>query len=246
MLDDIKKSFYSTLYERTTSPFFGTLILSWSIWNWKIIYLTLFISQEKILTDKISYIVANFSNNNDLLLYPLISTAVLITIIPFISNGAYWLSVKFDKWKKDQKNIIEKNQLLTLEKSIALREELFEQQAKFEKQIDNKILEIKQLNTIIENYKNHPKKVNEKDERKMNTDQEQETLINLSLRIKANPIELENYNRLLERIQSGYSTEGSVDSKLATMLESFDIIESQGKGIYKFTATGKKFNQLML
>ena len=107
MIDELKKSLSAILYERTTSPFYGTLLISWLIWNWKIVYLTLFISENKINTDKINYITNNFNDIHCLLIYPLISTVVLLTVIPYISNGAYWLSLKFNKWKKDQKNVVE-------------------------------------------------------------------------------------------------------------------------------------------
>ena len=37
-MTDVKKSLNSIINERISSPFYGTLILSWLIWNWK--YLT--------------------------------------------------------------------------------------------------------------------------------------------------------------------------------------------------------------
>ena len=88
MIDELKKSLSAILYERTTSPFYGTLLISWLIWNWKIVYLTVFISESSINTDKINYIVSNFNDIHCLLIYPLISTIVLLTVVPFISNGA--------------------------------------------------------------------------------------------------------------------------------------------------------------
>lgn len=49
MFDELKKSISAILYERTTSPLFGSFILSWTVWNWKIFYITLFISEDKII-----------------------------------------------------------------------------------------------------------------------------------------------------------------------------------------------------
>lgn len=95
MVTDIKKSLNEIIYERTTSPFFGTLITSWLIWNWRIIYLTFFISESKIKPNEIDYILANYSDIDHIVWYPIISTILLVTIIPFISNGVYWLSIKF-------------------------------------------------------------------------------------------------------------------------------------------------------
>lgn len=154
MIEELKKSLSAILYERTTSPFYGTLLISWLIWNWKIVYLTVFISESKINTDKINYITNNFNDVHCLLIYPLISTVILLTVVPFISNGAYWLSLKFNKWKKDQKNIVEMKQLLTLEQSIKLREQISEQEKRFERLLENKNQEIDQLKVFIESFQN--------------------------------------------------------------------------------------------
>lgn len=151
MFDELKKSISAILYERTTSPLYGSLILSWSFWNWKIIYLTLFVSEGRIEGNKIDYILNNFWDIHYIFWYPLFSTVILITIIPFFSNGAYWLSAKFEKWKVNQKNLIEKNQLLTLDQSVAIREELNSQQNKLETVLSSKNLEVKQLKEIVEN-----------------------------------------------------------------------------------------------
>jgi hypothetical protein len=48
MLDDLRKSVNSTLYERASSPLYGTFILSWLICNWRIIYLTIFVRAEDL------------------------------------------------------------------------------------------------------------------------------------------------------------------------------------------------------
>src|SRR5688572_10158976 len=144
MTEDIKKSFNSILYERTSSPLFGTLIFSWCLWNWKIIYLTVFVSEDQVSGNKIDYIINNFSNPEYLLTYPLVSTFLLITIIPFLSNGAYWIELKFSKCKKDQKNIIDTKQLLTIEQSIDLREQIYKQEERFEKLLQSKNEEIRQ------------------------------------------------------------------------------------------------------
>jgi hypothetical protein len=115
MITELRKSINSILYQRVSSPLFGTLMLSWVVWNWKIVYLTFFINAKEIEQNKIDYIVEKLSDANFLIWYPLISVFILLTIIPFVSNGAYWLSLKFEKWKKEQNNNIEKEQLKTLE-----------------------------------------------------------------------------------------------------------------------------------
>lgn len=161
MFDELKKSISALLYERTTSPLFGTLIVSWSLWNWKVLYLTFFISENKLIgKNKIEYISENYNDSFNLLWFPLISTAILITLIPYLSNGAYWISIKFLKWKKDKKNEVEMNQLLTLEQSIELREQISNQELKLSKIVEDKNLEIKQLNLLVNNLKNQSEVTN--------------------------------------------------------------------------------------
>lgn len=240
MIDDIKKSVNSILYERTTSPLYGTFIVSWIIWNWKIVYLTLFISAEKLNINKIDYILSNFWDPHYLITYPLISTIIFLTVVPFMSNAAYWLALRFNKWKKDQKNQINLKQLLTLEQSMELREQILVQQEKFEKLLENKNLEIKQLTLMIENVEHRPAPIESVNQ---NSIKQEDELTKLAERIKNNPSELKEYESMLHYIQNGYKL--NINSKFIALLESHDIIQTKGNGIYQFTQIGKKFHKLI-
>lgn len=149
MLTEFRKSTNAILFERVTSPFFGTLITSWLVWNWKIVYFTLFVSQSKIKGTKIEYIEAHFYDLHNLITFPLLSVLVLITVVPFISNGAFWFSLKFKKWRVDQKNEIEKKQLITVEQSISIRTELRDKEIEFEKVLTKKNDEVDLLKSQI-------------------------------------------------------------------------------------------------
>ncbi|OFX42215.1 MAG: hypothetical protein A2046_03875 [Bacteroidetes bacterium GWA2_30_7] len=245
-MNDIKKSLNSILYERTTSPFFGTLILSWILWNWKIIYLTIFISEEKIASNKIDYIINNFSETHHLITYPLLSTLILLTIIPFFSNGAFWLSLKFNKWKKDQKNIADKKQLLTIEQSIDLRELISKQEERFEKLLNNKNNDIKQLNLQLEEYKKS--NFNSEPIVKEVPEVSQNELNDLSQKIKQSQYQVDEYNLLIKFIQNGTDVRDTqkISVNLLSTLEAYDIIQKQGTGVYKFTEKGKFFHRLMI
>jgi hypothetical protein len=231
MFDDIRKSISATLYERTTSPLFGTLIISWMFWNWKILYLTFFISESKIETDKIEYILKNCNNDWNLLWLPLISSFLLITVIPLISNGAFWLSIIYNKWKVDKKNEVELSQMLTLEQSILLRNEILEQENQLEKLLSNKELEIKQLKSIIDG----------KDSKTENSD-----FVELSEKIKNDNLLLERYKDLVKKIQnSQYFNGDGKNTEIAHLLESYDIIENKGNGVYKYSDKAKDFLKIM-
>lgn len=244
MIDSVKKSLNSILYERTTSPFYGTLVISWLIWNWKIIYLTLFISENKLSTDKITYITKNLSSSELVIVYPLISTLVILTLIPFLSNGSFWINLKFEKWKKEKLNEVEQKQLLTLEQSIEIREQIINQESRFETLLKNKNVEIKQLNAIIEELKNDAKISNQNKNNDVSSNLNFEKLIK---NIKSIDKDFTAFQKMLELMQTGYqvSDRGDIPSKLITLLEINDIIETKGRGVYGITKNGKELTKLI-
>lgn len=248
MIDDLKKSLNEIIYERTTSPFYGTIITSWLIWNWRIIYLTFFVSEKRIKGHKIDYILDNYSDVEHIIIYPLISTLFLLTVIPFLSNGAFWLSLKFNKWKVDQKNIVDKKQLLSVEQSIELREQIAKQEERFAKLVEDKNLEIKQLNFELQEYRkiNTPTLDDVVDitSKKGNSDSELNDFVE---RLKKNDKELKEYERVIDYIQKGYTPVDKTDvtSKFITLLESYDIINRNPSGSYSVTEIGKKFYRLV-
>ena len=234
IMEEIKKSISAILYERTTSPLFGTFIFSWLVWNWKIPYLSLFISESKLKINKIEYIVKNYSDVHYLVTYPLISTLILLTIIPFLSNGAYWLSINFDNWKLKHKNLIESKQLLTVEQSIELREQILKQEERFSKLVQDKNVEIETLKKQIDSYKN-TEVVNE------TTENPNADLEKLAERIMGNSDELDIFNYITTSIQSNSRMQNSANvTKMIALLESYDIIYKP-EALYKFTDTGRRF-----
>jgi hypothetical protein len=119
MLDKIKETFDKLIYDRLSSPLYGTFILSWLVWNWKIVYLTIVIDQE-IVGNKISYIESHYQNPLLLLWAPLFSTIILIWLMPYATNAAHEATLKFDKRRIDKKNEIEKNLMLTYEQGAKI------------------------------------------------------------------------------------------------------------------------------
>lgn len=245
-MTDIRKSINSILNERLSSPFYGTLILSWLVWNWKIIYLTFFVSESKIEGNKIDFILSNYSELNHLVYFPILSTAVLLTLIPFISNGAYWLNLKFNMWKSDKKNEIEKKQLLTLEQSIQLRELIADQEKRFENILSDKNLEIQQLKSQIEGFSKQT------DVTTLATKSESEGSLTRIQNLASKIVENEKLTKAFETInyyiQGGYT--GLIDSEgmtteILSFFESNDIVENKGKGMYGLTETGKKVNRAL-
>jgi regulator of replication initiation timing len=121
MFTELRKSVNYIIYERTTSPFWGSFIFSWLICNWKIVFTVFVISENQLSINKIDYISDRLIDWKPLILYPFISTAILIVIFPLIGNGAYWITLIYSEWRLRKKNDVEKKQLLSVEASIALR-----------------------------------------------------------------------------------------------------------------------------
>src|SRR5688572_3403595 len=145
MFSDYKSSIRSILHERTTSPLYGAFFISWITCNWKIVYLTLFVSEEKLQGNKIDYIAANYWDVWNLVVFPLIGAVVLIGIIPLVSVWAYRISLYYELRRIKHKENADSKRRLTIEQSVALRRELLDQDEKFQKSLANKDQELQKL-----------------------------------------------------------------------------------------------------
>ncbi|HRG07570.1 MAG TPA: hypothetical protein PLJ08_03255, partial [Cyclobacteriaceae bacterium] len=125
-MDEIRKSINAILYDRIVSPLSGSFVISWCIINWKIFYATIFHSSSELKKNKIEFVVDEL-NIYTSFIWPLVSTIILLTIYPRISEYAYQLSLYYRGRKRKLKNKYEESQLLTLEQSIEIRLQLKKQ-----------------------------------------------------------------------------------------------------------------------
>lgn len=162
MIDEFKKSVNATLYERTTSPLFGTFFFSWIVWNWKIILVVFFTATKDLKlnntpTTKFQYIESKLIHWDIGLVFPLISTLLILTLYSWLALLSYRLWLYFDNEKNRAKNTIEKAKFLTIEQSMKLRLEIATQEDKFVKMLEEKenlILALKNENEELyqQNY----------------------------------------------------------------------------------------------
>ena len=242
MITDLRTSINSILYQRVTSPLFGTFIVAWLIWNWKIFYTTFIIDSDKIEKTRIDYIVENYNDPWNLIWFPLISTILLITIVPFISNGAYWLSLKFEQWRVDNKHKIERKQLLTLEQSIQLREQILDYEKKFESILKEKDDEIEQLKLLIEKSSENQEGI------KPGSQNDEKDVVKLFNIIKDDEQRKNDLYHINEQLQSGSARLAShefLNTPAISFFESNEIIENIGGGNFKLTKKGKRLNKLI-
>jgi hypothetical protein len=236
MIDEMKKSISSTLYERTTSPFYGAFIFSWLIWNWNLVYFMFFISEKSLNNNKLEHINTHLINYWKLIPLPLISTLFFTLLLPYLTNRIYSVHLKYKKWRNDEKIKIELKQVLTLEQSIELRQEILKLEEEFKKIIDRKNAEIEQLKFVVS------------EGNKMNIDDEiiskQKSLLEIAEIIKTTPYYLDDYYRILKNIQGGFAFQGH-DPKLVSLLEANGIISKSKNGIYDFTKLGLEFQRII-
>ena len=98
-------SIKDAIKERLSNPFYGKFIIAWSLWNWKVFYLTLFVDEKNLetknkLKEVSNYLELNsFSDVFEIHIIPIVITVFLIWGFPYITHGAYKSSEKFRKKK---------------------------------------------------------------------------------------------------------------------------------------------------
>jgi hypothetical protein len=170
-MSDFSSSIKEIFNERISSPFYGSLIVSWLLWNWEIPYVTFFVDQDKLgtiqntvngvastvyLTNKIDYIFANCNNIWFLLVFPIFSTALILLVLPYLTNGAYWVTLRFDTWRNNKKNEVEGKRLITVEESLQLRMEIQNQEENYNKLFIKKDKEIQILKDQLQEALKNP------------------------------------------------------------------------------------------
>lgn len=96
-------SIKDAIKERLTSPFLGKLVITWLLWNWKIPYVTFFVDtndlDSKNKLDYVSQYLEIDSGSDFLFIHgiPILITAFLIWVFPYLSHEAYKSSENFRK-----------------------------------------------------------------------------------------------------------------------------------------------------
>jgi hypothetical protein len=92
------------LNERARSPLYGSFIISWLIWNWKIVFVILFFKKEDFHGDNINeFIYYHYVNTGDTILYPLLVALLYIYFLPLIDLGLLKYAEEQKREKIDEK-----------------------------------------------------------------------------------------------------------------------------------------------
>ncbi|MCW7503556.1 hypothetical protein [Leptospira paudalimensis] len=202
ILDEIKNSINSVIAERSVSPLFGTFLISWLSWNWKIIYALFGTGKYLDFEDRLEFIETYYSDNSYLFVYPIISTILLLILYPLLSITAYWIWLHFDILKKKIRNNAERSELLTLDESIKIRIELQKSKELTANLVIEKDREIDQLKKqleiqISENIK--ISQIKEEKEKKANSKEK----ASISEKIKSNKKLTDALNGIFECYKKG-------------------------------------------
>jgi len=270
MITELPKSLKAVIYERSTSPFYGTLLVSWLIWNWKIIYLTLFVSESNIEGHRIQYILNNYVNNWDMYGWPLIITGGAILIIPFLTLGAFWVSRHFRRLREKIRLRIDKKTPIDEEKYVLLLEKNAEIKSRYHKDLESMQLEISNLEKLLATKNQEISSLrfesslglSSEDPDSGNSDPpvQKEVAIEevldgvlskdqfeLAERILDSPSRKEDYIEIIESIQKGWPIKGASSKiRLIAELEVYDLVEKRGNNTYSITKVGKPFTKYLL
>lgn len=120
MFDDVGKTIKAILYDRITSPLFGTFVLSWCGWNWRLILLFLTDSSTAVVK-KFQYVDSDIYPSINVilvhgLLLPLTTTAFFLYIYPWFAKKVY------GHWRVQQNKLKELQLEMDAEKPLTKKE----------------------------------------------------------------------------------------------------------------------------
>ena len=126
MLEKLVTSTYEFLKERISSPFFVSLAIAWSIFNWQIIWTLFAAPSDRPPEFTLAIIRENHTDPLNNYWLPLCSAIAYTILYPFLSWGitVLWSWVEFRKTSIVNK--INQSRLLTAEESLRLRKSIQE------------------------------------------------------------------------------------------------------------------------
>ncbi|WP_148300837.1 hypothetical protein [Shewanella marina] len=151
----------SCLYERVSSPLFGTFVMSWCFFNHKLILLVL--SSEKY-SDKIKIMNSELYPSESiyclfLFVLPFMAACVFIYLYPIAANFAYAYSEKKNAELRNIKLKYDDTVPLSLEASIKLKRLCFDNEAMLQEKIDDLNNKLEQTKIAVNEKANEVNKL---------------------------------------------------------------------------------------
>lgn len=135
MISEISKSLKAFLYERTTSPLMGSILFFWVLFNWEgVVY---FLLSGSNIEAKLEHIELNYKCFYTNFLYPVLVGGAASLLYPIVSEIPFWISEHSKNRQRKLKRKLGDEALLTLGQSLALRDEISQQQSKYQEILDD-------------------------------------------------------------------------------------------------------------
>lgn len=153
-MDEIIKSIKAHLYERTTSPLFGTFAFSWGVWNYKFLMVLL---SSGAVTDKFQ-IIDNvlYADIRTFwlycIVYPILTSIGFIFIYPYPAKFVYTFVRNRKKELIKIRQKIEDDTPLTQEEARKIRRDTAELQLRYEEDLERARDENERLRELARSY----------------------------------------------------------------------------------------------
>jgi hypothetical protein len=101
---DWLKNLFSPFTERAKTPLYGSFIVSWLLWNWKIVFAVLFFHERELGNSNIvDFIKTNYLDWCNGFWFPLLTAVVYIFIMPYINKPVFSFMEKRKRELIDEK-----------------------------------------------------------------------------------------------------------------------------------------------
>ena len=152
MLTEILNSIKATLYDRTSSPLFGSFAVSWAVWNYRVLIVLV---GDGTFDEKIKYVdgtlyptwwhVAGLG-----VAAPLTTALAYIFLYPWPARRVYEFTATQQKRLRDLRKKIEGDELVSVEEARELRHAHVSMQIDFDRQIKSLQTERDTLRQLLE------------------------------------------------------------------------------------------------
>jgi hypothetical protein len=164
MIKEVTNSFKAALYQRVSSPLYGTYIFSWIMYNWKIVLPLVFGSpgiDTRLLAFTYALSPSEGSIAYDSVFAPMIATAAILLLQPIIQRFIFI----YTEWNKSEglkkRDKFSNETMLTLEQSNELRASVHKIHAFHQETLENKEAEITSLNKMSDSKDKEIDRLNE-------------------------------------------------------------------------------------
>lgn len=173
-MDNIILSLKGVLYERVSSPLFGSFVTSWAIVNWKTWYILFW--DNRVGVDKVSEVSKIVHTLNckyvDYILLPALGTVIYVFIYPIVSKYIFKIHKTYLEELVSIKNKIEGQTLLTREQSDEIRMQLYDYRRGHIQSLREKDNEIATLTGRLKSYEKDAQLKSESESNELPEDKE--------------------------------------------------------------------------